>query len=120
MKSRRYPRVTCLLRVEELETRLTPAPVVLQPDLQITNIGTASDGPPAQMVFGPDARLYMTLANFSGPTPPASRASPTAPAAGFPTSVPRSRQEAPSASASAPSASESTASRVCRRSPACT
>ena len=32
MKSRRYPRVTCLLRVEELETRLTPAPVVLQPD----------------------------------------------------------------------------------------
>jgi len=41
--------------------------VVLQPDLQITNIGTASDGPPAQMVFGPDGRLYMTLANFSGP-----------------------------------------------------
>ena len=67
MKSRRYPRVTCLLRVEELETRLTPAPVVLQPDLQITNIGTASDGPPAQMVFGPDGRLYMTLANSSGP-----------------------------------------------------
>ena len=67
VKSRRYPRVTCLLRVEELETRLTPAPVVLQPDLQITNIGTASDGPPAQMVFGPDGRLYMTLANFSGP-----------------------------------------------------
>ena len=67
MKSRHHPRVTCLLRVEELETRLTPAPVVLQPDLQITNIGTASDGPPAQMVFGPDGRLYMTLANFSGP-----------------------------------------------------
>ena len=41
--------------------------MVLQPDLQITNIGTASDGPPAQMVFGPDGRLYMTLANFSGP-----------------------------------------------------
>src|SRR6516165_9584090 len=67
VKSRRYPRVTCLLRIEELETRLTPAPVVLQPDLQITNIGTASDGPPAQMVFGPDGRLYLTLANFSGP-----------------------------------------------------
>ncbi len=67
MKSRRYSRVTCLLRVEELETRLTPAPVVLQPDLQITNIGTASDGPPAQMDFGPDGRLYMTLANTSGP-----------------------------------------------------
>jgi glucose/arabinose dehydrogenase len=47
---------------------LTPAPVVLQPDLQITNIGTASDGPPAQMDFGPDGRLYMTLANSSGPS----------------------------------------------------
>ncbi len=67
MKSRHYPRVICSLRVEELERRLTPAPVVLQPDLQITNIGAASDGPPAQMVFGPDGRLYMTLANFSGP-----------------------------------------------------
>ena len=70
MKSRRYSRVTCLLCVEELETRLTPAPVVLQPGLQITDIGTASDGPPAQMVFGPDGRLYMTLANFSGPNAP--------------------------------------------------
>ena len=70
VKSRRYSRVTCLLRVEELETHLTPAPVVLQPGLQITNIGTASDGPPAQMVFGPDGRLYMTLANFSGPNAP--------------------------------------------------
>src|SRR5260221_13682141 len=56
------------LSVEMLETRLTPAPVVLQPDLQLSNIGAATLGPPVQMVFGPDGRLYMTLANGGNPT----------------------------------------------------
>ena len=120
MKSRRYPRVTCLLRVEELETRLTPAPVVLQPDLQITNIGTASDGPPAQMVFGPDGRLYMTLANFSGPNAASVESFAYSPSGGLSDERTEVSTGAPSASASAPSASEYTASRVCRRSPACT
>jgi autotransporter-associated beta strand protein len=68
VKSQRTQRGRRPLRVEELETRLTPAPVVLQPDLRLTNLGTASHGPPAQMVFGPDGRLYLTLANFGNAT----------------------------------------------------
>jgi hypothetical protein len=56
--------------VETLENRLTPAPVVLQPDLSLAKIGTATDGPPAQFDFGPDGRLYVTLANFGSSNAP--------------------------------------------------
>jgi hypothetical protein len=70
MPAHRSKSAFCRLRVEELETRLTPAPVVLQPDLTLANIGTASNGPPAQMVFGPDGRLYVTLANSGNANAP--------------------------------------------------
>jgi hypothetical protein len=41
------------------------AATMLQPDLNIEKIGQISEGPPAQMVFGPDGRLYVSLANSS-------------------------------------------------------
>jgi len=41
------------------------AATMLQPDLKIDKIGEIPEGPPAQMVFGPDGRLYVSLANFS-------------------------------------------------------
>jgi glucose/arabinose dehydrogenase len=38
---------------------------ILQPDLSIAQIGKLTQGPPSQMVFGPDGRLYVSLANTS-------------------------------------------------------
>jgi hypothetical protein len=43
----------------------THAATMLQSDLAIERIGQIPEGPPAQMVFGPDGRLYVSLANFS-------------------------------------------------------
>jgi hypothetical protein len=43
---------------------------MLQPDLSIARLGAVSNGPPAQMVFGPDGRLYVTLANFGNASAP--------------------------------------------------
>jgi hypothetical protein len=41
------------------------AATMLQPDLRIEKIGQIPEGPPSQMVFGPDGRLYVALANFT-------------------------------------------------------
>src|SRR5437588_5538189 len=68
--NRRSPYSHGVLMREEFEPRVMPAAVVLQPDLALGNIGAVTDGPPAQMVFGPDGRLYVSLANFGSPTGP--------------------------------------------------
>ncbi|MDB5808087.1 MAG: repeat containing protein [Betaproteobacteria bacterium] len=44
---------------------LAHSATMLQPDLAIEKIGQIPEGPPAQMVFGPDGRLYVSLANFN-------------------------------------------------------
>src|SRR3954464_14129326 len=49
--------------LEALECRVVPAPVVLQPDLALAKAGTVTQGGPAQLDFGPDGRLYASLAN---------------------------------------------------------
>ena len=41
------------------------AATMLQSDLRIEKIGQIPEGPPSQMVFGPDGRLYVALANFT-------------------------------------------------------
>ena len=41
------------------------AATMLQSDLKIEKIGQIPEGPPSQMVFGPDGRLYVALANFT-------------------------------------------------------
>jgi hypothetical protein len=44
--------------LERLEARNLPTPVVVQPDLTITQIGEFTLSLPAQLAFGPDGRLY--------------------------------------------------------------
>ena len=42
---------------------------IVQPDLRIEKIGAVTQGVPAQMVFGPDHRLYVSLANLDASRP---------------------------------------------------
>ena len=64
---RRNPSLPCL-NLEACEDRLTPAPASLQPDLLLNKVAAVAGGAPAEMVFGPGGRLYVSLANFGSAT----------------------------------------------------
>jgi glucose/arabinose dehydrogenase len=59
----KYPFIAAAAVLTAGLARQAPAPVIVQPDLRIERIGVVPQGRPAQMVLGPDGRLYVTISD---------------------------------------------------------